>query len=206
MASKPALERSGGKSQRQRMWEAIRLASKKLSPEFTVLTIAASADLEKSTVANFVLALNRSGYIAPVEASRGKRYMRYRLVRDVGVDVPRIDRRGNPVTRGNEQQQLWNTMRIVPGDFDFAELAALATTAETPVTPGAAKVYLAHLRRAGYLQQTHPGSRPPGRSIIARYRLSHTRNTGPRAPIVQRTNCIYDANLGEIVWHEEIEE
>ncbi|MDR0249905.1 MAG: hypothetical protein LBI35_01100 [Burkholderiales bacterium] len=197
---KPAhLERAGGKSLRQRIWERIR----RYPERFSTMSIATDADIDRSTVRDYIKALERGNYSEIVETHKRPDYIVYRLVRNVGVDAPRLRNDGTPVTYGNGQDAMWRTMRISRADFSLSELSALASTDDCIVDQEAAAHYIKHLHRAGYLKKTKDETRGK-HAVQARYVLA--RDTGPRAPMIQRTKCVYDPNLGEIVWHEEIDE
>lgn len=91
--------------------------------------------------------------------------------------------------------RLWVSMRTA-GKFCRADLVALAALDEADAArlDGAARGYMSHLRRAGYLVRlpgtvrTNPISRGQ-----TRWRLAH--DTGPRAPSV-RTAGVFDPNRG----------
>lgn len=119
----------------------------------------------------------------------------YVLERDPGVDAPRLRRDGTPIVFGLAREQLWRSIRILR-EFNVRELTVVATTPAAPVSEANATRYVLTLRRAGYLCCVRPSA--PGR--LARYRLLLTHNTGPHPPIVQTNGCLYDPNLGRMVW------
>lgn len=201
MARKPAqLEMAGGKGLRQRVWERIRLLGKGVA--FDILDISHGGECT-TTVREYVLSLEAGKFITAVKRPKqiklGDR-VTWILVNDVGVDAPRIDRNGQPIKMGMAQQQMWQTLRRNPGDINARELSSYASTSEVEVHERAANLYLRALRIAGYLEATTEGG--PGR--LARYRL--VTNTGPKAPMIQRTKAIYDPNLDEITWVKPINE
>lgn len=201
MARKPAqLEMVGGRGPRQRIWEAIR----KRRDGFTVTDIERATKIDRFTIHTYVRHLEFGGFLEQADkVDKLFELKQYRLVRDVGVEAPRIDRKGKVIrTTGNEN--MWRTMRIM-GEFTAAELSMRASTAETKVAEATAKKYLQRLSEAGYLSvidKGHPYIRGIG-AKAARYRLIQSKYTGPRPPMVQRTRSIYDPNLGKIVWQEE---
>jgi hypothetical protein len=143
----------------------------------------------------YLSALIRGGYIKPGEKVRastqggGDRLRQYLLIRDIGVDAPRLRRDGKPLPPTG-QQNMWTVIKI-EGWFSVPGLAAAASTAETPVLPSTAAVYVRHLLAAGYLEQR-----------CDRYRLIS--NTGGYAPMIQRTKVVFDPNLNRVVWHDQI--
>ncbi len=201
MARKPAhLEMAGGRGPRQRVWEFIR----KHSRDFTVPAIEKATVIDVLTIRSYVQSLERGGFIKQTnECARVVDRKHYCLLRDVGIEAPRVDRKGNMV-RPTATENMWRTMRII-GDFTPAELAVRASTAETRVADETAKTYVGLLASAGYLtlvEQGHPYIRGVG-AKQNRYRLMASKYTGPRPPMIQRTKCVYDPNLGKIVWQEE---
>lgn len=154
------------------------------------------------TIKTYVTGLENAGYLQRIEKRQRRddisgRYaaMQWQLVRDTGIDTPRVTKGGKEVTQGLAQEQMWRTMRIL-GDFDFNDLAIAASTEQVPVKPEAAKDYIKHLLRAGYLlckqvgKPHHPG----------RYMLLPSKNTGAKAPMIQRIKQVFDPNLNRVVW------
>lgn len=199
---KPAeLEMIGGKSKRQRIWEAIRARR----DGFTLLDVACAADMDMATTRTYLQSLERGGFtVQSNETVRIGEEKQYRLIKDNGLEAPRLTKDGQPVTQGRAQEQMWRTMRIMGGDFNCQELAGLASTTEVEVTQVAAKSYLKHLAHAGYVSVVAKGKGRGAGGTLSRYRFNSARYTGPRPPMVQRTKSIYDPNLGEVVWQEEV--
>lgn len=201
MARKPAqLELAGGRGPRQRIWEVIR----KHRQDFTGYDIEKATRVDTATIRTYVQVLERGGFIEQTSARVAfTERQHYRLLRDVGAEAPRLDRKGKPIApTGNES--MWRTMRIM-GDFTPAELAARASTAQTCIAEATAKTYARALCVAGYLivvEEGRPFVRGKG-ARQTRYRLIPAKYSGPRPPMIQRTKCIYDPNLAKVVWQEE---
>ena len=107
-------------------------------------------------------------------------------------DAPPL--RSGASSLGQRQQALWMAMRSLI-QFSAAELALAASTDTLVIPRETASSYIADLFRAGYLAIA--GHAPERRQTMV-YRL--TRNSGPRAPIVQRTrNACFDLNLMQVV-------
>lgn len=193
------LERSGGKSPRQRIWEALRCKG-----ESSIIALAAATDNETEAVRSYIRALLNGGFVDVATPHKRASYVVYRLVKNIGVDAPRLRPDGTLSSHGAALDAMWRTMRILKRDFSSEELANMASTDDCVISRETATHYVRHLHAAGYLQlvkgEVYGKQRSP-----ARYILKPSRDTGPRAPIVERTRCVYDPNLGEIVWHEEIE-
>ncbi|HWP00027.1 MAG TPA: hypothetical protein VNL74_05290 [Methylococcus sp.] len=188
MARKPApMELHGGKSSRQRIWEMIRTLR-----IFTVTELRGHipGPIPMGTVRTYVESLAAAGILRHDVGL-------YELVDDCGIEAPRVRKDGSPVVQGLAQEQMWNTLDRL-GDLTARELAHHASTPEVPVAETAAKDYLRHLHKAGYLVCIRPGKGIGRGGIQAKYRL--IKRTGPRPPMVQRCHAIYDPNLHRVVW------
>lgn len=148
---------------------------------------------------DYLAALIAAGYVRredrPARQGQGSAPYRYSVVRDAGVDAPRLRRNGSVVTTGKARENLWRVIRILR-DFNATEARIAADTPLARVSNNEARRYITHLCRAGYLICIQP--KRPG--VLARYRLIRTRNTGPRPPMVQANGNIFDPNLGRVVW------
>lgn len=200
---KPAeLEMIGGKSKRQRIWEVIRAQREGL----TCYALSRRSSVDDCTTKTYMQALERGGFIEQSnETVRIGEEKQYRLIKDNGLEAPRLTKDGQPVTQGRAQEQMWRTMRILGSDFNCQELAGLASTSEVAVSPAAARDYLKHLAHAGYVTVVAKGKGRGTGGVPNRYRFNLGRYTGPRPPMVQRTKSIYDPNVGKVVWQEEID-
>ncbi|KDB09487.1 hypothetical protein LIG30_1459 [Burkholderia sp. lig30] len=202
MARKPAhLEQNGGKGPRQRAWEAIR----RQRNDFTTDSVVKTSKVDKAAVQTYLQSLARGGFIETIGDRMALGVTKhYRLVRDTGVEAPRLNRQGQPVLRSRGSENMWRTMRIM-GEFSWRELAMHASTPDTVIAEMAAKAYVQGLAHAGYLTVVDPGHpfiKGKG-AKQARYRLLVSKYTGPRPPMIQRTKSVYDPNLGKVVWQEE---
>lgn len=200
MARKPAhLEMVGGKGLRQRLWERLCL----LDTDFSIADLVCGSE-SKDTVRDYLVGLERAGYLFVTDPGGRAIAKRWKLVKNVGAEAPRVRRDGSPVTMGLAQEQMWRTLRTLKGDTNARELAAYASTPEIPVAETAAKDYLKNLFLANYLQRTAEGKGKGHGGTQGRYRLIS--NTGPRPPMVQRTDAMYDPNLGAVVWIKPVNE
>ncbi|MBI2313544.1 MAG: hypothetical protein HYU77_13675 [Betaproteobacteria bacterium] len=207
MARRPIhIEAAGKLTPRERVWAEIRRRR-----EFALMEIEDHTRVEITTIRSYLEALERGGYITPVTGSHGSRKVRnpvghfqagrWRLVKDIGHQAPRVTAEGEPVTQGQANERMWRAMRILR-EFDYRELAYSAATEDSPIRPHTAKTYVIYLARAGYLQCVQPAK--PG--TPARHRLIPSKFSGPRAPMIQRVKQVYDPNLGVIVWAPRPEE
>lgn len=202
MARKPVTAYAGGKGPRQRIWEAIRARGE---AEWTRYSIARAAGVADTTVTSYCQALEKAGIVArtgEIRINAVAAEVRWRLIRDEGIDAPRLKRDGSRVTNGLAQEQMWRALRVLACDLNARELAAHASTAAVPVTVSAAEHYLTWLLAAGYLIRTSAGKGlgKAGRGVPARYRLDPARNSGPRPPMICRAKVVYDPNEDAVVW------
>ena len=210
MARKPVTAYAGGQGPRQRIWNAIRLLNRQSDEPFSEhriwgATVGSQTDIELSAVRDYRRCLIAAGILEQVTQPE-HRYVEatYRLAVDEGVEAPRLRKDGSRVTQGLAQEQMWRTLRTIKGDTNARELAAHASTSQIAVAESAAKDYIKNLLIAGYLVVTDGAKGVGRRNRLARYRL--IKNTGPRPPMVQKTDAIYDPNLDEVVWVRPVNE
>jgi hypothetical protein len=175
---------------REAIWAAIRRLV-----TFTVreLRLATRCSLEQ--VRDYVTGLSAAGYL------ERRDNFAYVLVRDCGIDAPRVRRDGSEITQGKGREQMWLVMKVLD-DFSARDLAVHASTEDVHVSEIDAKDYIHYLHQAGYLyeqQRGIPGNRSGGGSL-ARYWLLPQKYTGPRPPMIQRVKQVYDQNLKKVVW------
>ena len=198
MPLKPMDQRNGLDS-RQAIWEALRrldgrwATTRELRDE-TLLTI--------DSVRDYLSGLAAAGYVER-QAGNGRpgSPITWRLVRDIGVEAPRVRRDGTPVTQGQKRENLWQAMRILRS-FTPRELAVSARTPECMVGVTEAAEYCRYLHMAGYLSKSQPGtdlSLSRGK-LGPTYQMHATAFTGPRAPMIQRTRRVWDPNRNEVRW------
>lgn len=204
MARKPVhLTMIGGKTPRQRAWEAIR----QLRNGFRQEDIVRKARVSESVVMDYVKSLIKGGYIEIASEETINRVCAkrtYRLVRDNGMEAPRLTKSGEEVVQGSINDAMWGTLRRMfkVESVDYRQLAAFASTSRAPVSEATAKTYMLTLAAAGYLecvQLAVKGKKP----IPARYRLKPAMESGHRSPMIQRTKSVFDPNWNKVVWTEE---
>lgn len=196
------LERAGALTPRDRIWAAVRIFGPSLGgPWFSVAEIMVLSDQRADTVLSYLTALSKAKFVEVVAdiraAALGERcrvLRKFQLLRDVGVEAPRVDADGKPVTQGIGRDQMWRAMRVVK-NFDCRALAAAASTAQHPVSIEEVKTYVRFLTRAGYL-----ADRPGIGRIATSYSFIRSRDTGPRAPLVTRDKSVIDGNTGAVVY------
>lgn len=191
------MESAGGRGAFQRIWEAIRTRRE----NFTVFLIHSDTLATIGAIQHYVHALVRGGYVERInQRERNVEKQHFRLIKDCGIEYPRLTAKGQPIKRDLCTEAMWRTMRII-GDFSCRELASLASTPERPIAHSTASVYVGQLAQAGYVVKVEERNKQQG----PRYRFQAHRYTGPRPPVVGRHHYVYDANLGEVVWQEEID-
>ena len=120
---------------------------------------------------------------------------RYILVRDIGQQPPRIDSKGQ-VKPPQSNDLIWRTLRILKNG-NAHQIVSSGSTPEVALQISHVRQYLQALYKAGYLKAMplrHPRA-------LASYQL--IKNTGPKAPQIQRGKKVYDANLGLVVYDPE---
>lgn len=198
MARKPAiLEIVGGKSQRQRVWEAVRARSLRIG--FTADELSRATKVEYEPVRYYLKGWLAAGYIEILSGftpgGRGVKNV-YRMSRDNGVEAPRVRPNGAEITQGRGSEALWAAMTALD-TFTAAFAAEIAQ-----VSPVTAKTTCGLLGRAGYLVAIDPGKGlgKGGRPTVWRVAAVHRHK--PRAPQITRLKAIYDPNVHQIVWAE----
>lgn len=192
------LELVGGKPARQRIWEQLRLHKEK----FQIYTIARRAEADDETVKTYLQSLVKGGYViklvdVPFEEAD------YQLIKDTGIEAPRLTRDGQLVTSGIGQEAMWRCLRML-GPMDARVLAKHASSCGFEVKVSSAQRYVKALKAAGYLEVVEPCCRH--RRKFETLRLLPHMNTGPRPPQVQRVKTVYDPNLNKVMHAEEPEE
>lgn len=199
MSRKPIhIELRGGKSQRQRVWEAMRLLT--ATGDFTEADIANAARLEADPVRDYRICLVAGGWLECTETCSLGLPARYRLIKDNGAEAPRVRRDGSAVIQGRGNEALWGAICVLD-TFTTPVLAEL-----TGAKLNTVKTYCTLLARAGYIVADQPGKGIGRGGVLTVWRTLKSRNSGPRAPMVTRLKAVYDPNLHQIVWSEGADE
>lgn len=168
---------------REKMWTVMRQEK-----SFTQAKIASLAGCGKSKVQDYLRGLCRAGFVRNLgEAGKYFTISEYELVRDTGVDAPRV-RKDGAMLPASGRTRMWNAMRVL-GVFSVDELVNAAGLPEAPVAFNEAQTYCAWLARGGYLA----GDGAVWRFIPAKF-------TGAKAPQILRVKALFDPNLGEVVY------
>lgn len=183
-----AMAAEGKANPRQIIWDAVRAAAD-AGRTIDLGSITERTQLNRKTVADYLLSLERAGFLAPIEGASKN----WGLARDGGVHAPRVRLDGSMVTQGAGMQNLWRSMRMM-SKFSALDLALHSSTPSCSVAEATAQSYITMLLSTGFLAVVQKADPVKGRKAI--YRL--IRNDGPKPPQVQRVKQIYDPNTGKI--------
>lgn len=175
-----------GASPRQAIWSAIR----RMDGPFELPDIVGKTDAHPKTVLDYLTALSASGHLG--REGTGKAAI-YRLVRDTGQEAPKVRPDGSTSSAGRGSENMWRAMRTL-AEFSPADIAVHATAGDVVVSEAVAKAYCRMLLATEYLRVVRKAQ--PMRGCLAVYRL--IRNSGPKAPMIQRVKRVYDPNTGEV--------
>lgn len=151
--------------------------------------------VDRSTVRDYVKRLVAGGF-AHVTATGTEVQPRYRLIKAPLV-APKLRRDGSVAVQGRGQVQMWNVIRgpMSREGFTFKDLALYGSTEALAVKEVSAKSYVKHLAAAGYLLCVRKG-RPQHPAV---WRLKPAMNTGPKPPLILRTQIVFDQNRNEAI-------
>jgi len=176
---------------RQAMWEAMRRLK-----QFTLADLGVEWD--RDSLREYVWRLEAGGFLKQEGEKAPFKPNVYLLVRDVGLEAPRLQKDGSVSLMGQGREHMWRAMKMLPS-FNVVDLAISASTEDVQVAENEARDYVKHLERAKYLVIVKPAT-PTSKAV---YRLA--RNTGPKPPMVTRAKIVFDPNLGKIAWVEQVE-
>jgi len=176
-------------SKREHIWKKVRKTR-----VFSVndLQTQLPSSISKDCVRDYLMRLCAGGYM---ERNDSVKPILYTLIKDCGIDAPRLRTNGSVVTLGIANENMWRTAKILK-IFDWRDLMIAASTEQVKITQKTARAYVEALHQASYLtcvRQSVPGTR-------AVYRFNSHKNTGVRAPKIKRDKSLYDPNLGKIVY------
>lgn len=207
MARKPAiLELVGGKSHRQRVWEAILAFAadeQRFDTTFTAEDLSRKAKVELEPVRYLLKGFVAAGYLAIVAgAASGGRGVKnvYRLAKSNGVEAPRVRPDGSEIVQGRGVEAMWAALTVLDA-FTAPFLAELAQVQEAT-----ARTYCSLLARAGYLQRLSIGKGLGRGGQTSTFCVAHAHRHKPRAPQITRLKAVYDPNVHAIVWAEGAED
>ena len=192
------MELVGGKPIRQRVWEQIRLHRE----SFYIATIAQQAEVEVDTARRYIHCLDKGGFLVKVAGAEFEK-AEYQLLKDTGIEAPKLNAQGQLVTMGLAQEAIWRCLRML-GALDAFQILNHVTAAGIDIKLDNVRRYLRALKKAGYLKLIRPAipaqRKPEVLALIPRM------NTGPRPPQIQRVGVVYDPNLNKVMHAEDPEE
>jgi len=191
MTAKPT-QLTGGKSPRQRIWEAIRARKGYI---FDVRDVT-PGDVATVAARDYLAGLALAGYLRIEQQGKAPRTPTYfMLARDAGIEAPRVRKNGEVIAdKGGEA--MWGAMQAL-GSFTLRVLANMSGA-----KPETVKRYCHALALAGYL--TVEREAKAGMPMV--YRLIRSHVQGPRPPAVTRLKAVYDPNIHRIVWQQNADD
>lgn len=192
MARKP-VDKLNKYETRQAVWKVIR----KQRANMTALSVAGETCLDVDSVRDYLIGLASAGYLQERKTKLANprkgfqlHHTFYDLIKDVGLDAPRVRRDGEEVTQGQGQDNIWRAIPILKS-FTAHEMAVSASTAGCIIKQSTAETYLRMLCKAGYLVKSR---------VKGRYQWLKSEYSGPRPPQIQKTKQVYDPNRRQVVW------
>ena len=171
---------------RECIWDVIRRQK-----TFTVPDLESQVPMHISSVREYVLALEKAGYIAKTtQPAHLFVAIWYQLAKDAPT-APRVRKDGSEIIQGRGQENMWRAMRVLK-EFSAVDIAITASAGGVMVSLRAAKAYCGKLCQAGYIMAKN-----------GRFRFVPSMYTGPKPPMIQRNKQVYDPNLKKVVWPKE---
>ncbi|WP_293933993.1 hypothetical protein [Iodobacter sp.] len=189
------IKRIGRRSNKQKIWESIRARRQ----DFSIFLIHSDTLVESTHISHYMDALHKGGFIQQAyEPANQREGLHYKLIKDVGIECPQLHRDGSiMVSYHHADKILWRTINILR-EFSIKSLIAHANTPLCELGYSKTRRYLQHLEVADYL-----GRRKRGKEAV--FFLKPGKYTGPRPPVIGRKSFVFDPNLDQIVWQEEIQ-
>lgn len=183
--AKPRLALVGVLTTREKLWAAMRELH-----TFSVSDLAHAAKVDRHAyyMGDYIAGLVRAGILSKEQPARFAAAT-YTLLRDQGVDAPRVRKDGSMLP-DTAQERMWRAMKVLRV-FSVQDLVVHASLPGAPIAVSAARRYCQWLARGKYLV---PLSAP---GDVQRYRF--VMDTGAKAPQILRVKQLLDVNTGEIV-------
>ncbi len=189
--AKPRLALAGTLTTREKLWAAMRELKQFTVPE---LARAAKVDRHAYYMSDYITGLVRAGILNKEQPARFAPAV-YTLLRDQGVDAPRVRKDGSLVP-DSAQERMWKAMKVLRV-FSVSDLVIHASLPDAAIAASAARSYCQWLARGKYLV---PLSAP---GDVQRYRFM--KDTGAKAPQILRIKQLYDCNLGKVMAGDELQ-
>ncbi|HSI41797.1 MAG TPA: hypothetical protein VLA00_14735 [Xanthobacteraceae bacterium] len=172
-----------GRSLRDAIWRTLR--------DRKPLTVRAAAEMaccHESSARTYLESLVESGHVQRLVAGAAVTYV---LTRDAGETTPRVRRDGTSLSHRTGRAAAWRALPAM-GTFTARDLHLFCGIGEVD-----AKYYCGKLVEGGYLTVVAKGK---GGGEASRYRYIESKYSGPLAPQVTKIKCVWDPNIGAIVW------
>ncbi|MCQ4861133.1 hypothetical protein NE637_08225 [Desulfovibrio desulfuricans] len=190
--TKPRLSLVGVLTTREKLWAAMRELKQFTVPE---LARAATVDRHAYYMSDYITGLVRAGILGKEQPARFVPAV-HTLLRDLGVDAPRVRKDGSMLP-DTAQERMWRAMKVLR-TFSVQDLVVHASLPDVPIAPSAAAAYCRWLARGKYLI-----SMARSDSDVVRYRFVY--DSGAKAPQILRVKQLYDCNLGKVVVGDDIQ-
>ena len=173
----------GALTDREKLWLAMRELR-----TFSLRDLYLETKIDRRTgkARDYLVGLLRAGILEEISHVPGGQCT-YRLVKDCGVNAPRV-RKNGVLLPDSGRTRMWRAMPILDM-FTVRELVNAASLEDATIAYGEAQAYCQWLARGGYLHRTGTDT----------YRFIPARNTGPKAPQILRVKQLYDPNVDKIV-------
>ncbi|MFK5894253.1 MAG: hypothetical protein QM504_13610 [Pseudomonadota bacterium] len=185
---------------RDAIWTVIR----EIRTDISLDDLERKTKINRMTIKSYLQGLTAAGYLEQIAIDKNQSRSSYikrswNLILDIGVQRPYVDKNGKEVKSAVGRNQMWRVLKMMKNAFDKHELRLLASTEEHNININEVNYYLRHLAFAGYVKEIQKGK--GGKAAL--YRFIPSKNTGPRAPMIQRVHQVFDPNLNEVVWLQE---
>jgi len=186
------IDKRGPRHSRDGMWQMMM----KLGT-FSIKEISGATSFERSTISSYLLGLEKAGYVSVKrELGRGVAVINTYTVIRKNLDTPRLRKDGTEVTQGTGTAQMWRSIKMM-ASFTPLDLSVHASTTAVEVHVNAAKDYIKHLHKAGYLRLVKT-SKPGKQAVYSK--VADRSKYGAKPLQIQRVKQVYDPNIGKVVW------
>lgn len=186
---------------RARLWMTLREHKQKA---LSLDVLSDKAGVVPDTALHHLQGLVKAGYVAVTKVSPKKGFSKnmYQLIKDTGVDAPLIKNDGSESVVGVKNANMWRTMRMLK-TFTYVDIEAHASTTAHEISVATVRQYIKALHKAGYLACVRMSERKlrNGGQTPSVYQL--VKDTGAKAPMVQKLKTVYDQNLNRVMYQDE---
>lgn len=177
---------------RAKIWQSIR----KLRT-FTIRNIEDETRFNQGTILTYLKCLTKAGILVKTVEPKSRSCIvstRYELIKDMGLSYPKVNIHGE-LLEDSIQTQIWKCVRIHKS-LSIQDIIVMLSGMGYDLAYSSLDRYLMALKAAGYLTK---------KKGEKNYKLVMAMNTGPLAPMIQKTKQIYDPNIKKVVWSNKME-